>query len=126
MTKKELKELMGLPLTDMGNALRLQFLFGKRWVYLPEYHYWMYRDKHSWKGKCTVQAICAASDAFRKLAQDIYRMPIPDSEWEQDRRVRVIAWLAHSQRPTCAKHALNMYRDMQREEALIREDVLRG
>ena len=44
MTKKDLKELMNLPLTDFGNAQRLQILFGKRWVYLPKFHYWMYRD----------------------------------------------------------------------------------
>ena len=125
MTKKELKELMNLPMTDFGNALRLQTLFGKRWVYLPEYHYWMYRDKHSWKGKCTMQAIYAASDAFRHLAQEIYQMPVPDGEWERDHRVRAIARLTHSLRTTCAKHAVTLFRDMQLEEAMIREDVLR-
>ena len=28
MTKKLIKELMGYPLTDFGNALRLQTIFG--------------------------------------------------------------------------------------------------
>ena len=32
MTNKMLKELMDLPLTDFGNALRLQSILGKRWV----------------------------------------------------------------------------------------------
>ena len=125
MTKKELKELMNLPMTDFGNALRLQMLFGKRWVYLPEYHYWMYRDKHSWVGKRSMYAVYAASDAFRKLAQEIYCMPVPQDEWEQRKRVRIISWLMNSQRPTCAKHALNLFRDMQLEEEMIRADVLR-
>ena len=126
MTKKDIKELMNLPMTDFGNALRLQMLFGKRWVYLPEYHYWMYRDNHSWTGKRTLQAVYAASDAFRHLAEEIYRMPVPKEKYEQSRRVRIISWLMLSQRPTCAKHALNMYRDMQLEEAMIGEDVLRS
>ena len=50
MTNKLLKELMDLPLTDFGNALRLQAIFGKRWVYLPRFKSWMYRDQYSWKG----------------------------------------------------------------------------
>lgn len=52
-------------------------------------------------------------------------MPVPQDEWEQRKRVRIISWLMHSQRPTCAKHALNLFRDMQLEETMIREDVLR-
>ena len=126
MTKKDLKELMNLPLTDFGNAQRLQILFGKRWVYLPKYRYWMYRDRYSWKGQCTVYAVCAASSAFRELAGEIYRMPVPKGLWEQSRRVRIISWLMQSSRPTCAKHALNIFRDLQLEEERIREDVLRG
>ena len=82
MTKKDLKELMNLPLTDFGNAQRLQILFGKRWVYLPKYRYWMYRDRYSWKGQTTVYAVCAAASAFRELAGEIYRMPVPKGLWE--------------------------------------------
>ena len=126
MTKKELKELMNLPLTESGNALRLQALFGSRWKYLPEYHCWMYRDRYCWKGKRTLEACWAAADAFRKLAKAIYCLPVPKEEWEQSRRVRIISWLMLSQRPTCAKHALNLFRDMQMEEAAVKEDVLRG
>ena len=126
MTKKDLKELMNLPLTDFGNAQRLQILFGKRWVYLPKYRYWMYRDRYSWKGQCTVYAVCAAASAFRELAGEIYRMPVPKGLWEQSRRVRIISWLMQSSRPTCAKHALNIFRDLQLEEERIREDVLKG
>jgi len=51
MTSKLLKELMDLPLTDFGNAIRLQSIFGKRWVYLARFKSWMYRDQYSWKGK---------------------------------------------------------------------------
>ena len=126
MKQKEIKELMNLPLTDFGNALRLQTLFGKRWVYLPRYRYWMYRDSHSWKGKPTLNVVYAASDAFRKLAQAIYLLPVPKEEREQDRRVRIISWLNRSQRPTCAKKAVIMYRDMQLAEEAVMEEVLRG
>ena len=126
MTKKELKELMNLPMTDFGNAKRLQILFGKRWVYLPQYHYWMYRDRHCWTGKRSVYAVCAAASAFRELAEEIYRMPVPKGLWEQSHRVRIISWLMQSSRPTCAKHALNMFRDMQVEEGAVREEEVRG
>lgn len=125
MTKKELKELIDLPMTNFGNALRLQYLFGKRWVYLPKYRYWVYRDSHSWKGKRTVQVVYEASDAFRHLAEEIYRMPVPKEKYEQSRRVRIISWLLLSQRPTCARHALIMFRDMQLAEEAVREDVLK-
>ena len=125
MTKKDIKELMNLPMTDFGNALRLQILFGKRWVYLPQYRYWMYRDNHSWVGKRTLYAVYAASEAFRQLAKEIYRLPVPKEEWEQSHRVNIISWLMLSQRPTCAKHALNMFRDMQLAEEVVREEVLR-
>ena len=62
MTKKELKELMDLPLTDFGNAMRLQAIFGKRWVYLPRFKCWMYRDQYNWKGKRT-RDICYVAHA---------------------------------------------------------------
>ena len=109
MTKKELKELMSLPMTD-----------------LPQYHYWMYRDRHCWTGKRSVYAVCAAASAFRELAEEIYRMPVPKGLWEQSRRVRIISWLMQSSRPTCAKHALNMFRDMQVEEGAVKEEEVRG
>ena len=126
MTQKEIKELMNLPLTDFGNALRLQTLFGKRWVYLPQYRNWMYRDRYCWKGKSTLHAVCAASSAFRKLAKEIYCLPVPKEEREQDRRVRIISWLTRSQRTTCAKQAVMIFRDLQLAEGEVREEVLRG
>lgn len=126
MTYKMLKELMNMPLTDYGNALRLQAVFGKRWVYLPRYRSWMYRDLHSWKGKRTKDICHAAETAFRHLAQDIYRMPLPKEEWEQEYRTEVMCWLTLSQRPTSVKNAVKLYRDMQLEEEMVREEVLRG
>ena len=125
MTKKELKELIDLPMTNFGNALHLQSLFGKRWVYLPKYRYWVYRDTHSWKGKRTRAVIYDACDAFRHLAQDLCRMPVPEDEWEQDQLVRAIAWLTLSQWTARARQAVNLFRDMQLAEEMIREDVLR-
>ena len=125
MTKKLIKELMEYPLTDFGNALRLQALFGKRWVYLPRYRSWMYRDLHSWKGKCTKDICYATSAAFRHLAQDIYQMPLPKEEWERERRTDAICWLILSQRTTNVRNAVKLYRDMQLEEELISEEVLK-
>lgn len=70
--------------------------------------------------------MCAAASALRELAGEIYRMPVPKGLWEQSRRVRIISWLMQSSRPTCAKHALNIFRDLQLEEERIREDAVRG
>lgn len=126
MTKKEMKELMNLPLTDFGNALRLQTIFGKRWVYLPKFRSWMYRDPHSWQGKRTFDICCAAAEAFRQLAQEIYSLPLPKEEWERERRTEAICWLILSQRPTNVRNAVKLYRDMQLEEETIREEVLKG
>ena len=126
MTKKEMKELMNLPLTDFGNALRLQTIFGKRWVYLSKFRSWMYRDLHSWQGKRTFDICCAAAEAFRQLAQEIYSLPLPKEEREKEHRVRAISWLILSQRTTNVRNAVKLYRDMQLEEETIREEVLKG
>ena len=107
MTNKLLKELMDLPLTDFGNALRLQAIFGKRWVYLPRFKSWMYRDQYSWKGKRTRDICYAVTAAFRHLAQDIDRLPMPKAEWEREERTDTIF-------------------DMQLAEEAVREEVLRG
>ena len=40
MTNKLLKELMDLPLTDFGNALRLQAIFGKPYLVATRPHCW--------------------------------------------------------------------------------------
>ena len=90
MTNKLLKELMDLPLTDFGNALRLQAIFGKRWVYLPRFKSWMYRDQYSWKGKRTRDICYAVTAAFRHLAQDIDRLPMPKAEWEREERTETV------------------------------------
>lgn len=126
MTKKLIKELMDYPLTDFGNALRLQTIFGKRWVYLPRYRSWMYRDPHSWQGKRTLDICYAAAEAFRHLAQKIYIMPLPKEEPELEHRTEAICWLILSQRTTNVRNAVKLYRDMQLEEEMVREDVLRG
>ena len=126
MTKKELKELADLPLTDFGNALRLQSIFKGRWVYLPQYKYWMYRDLHSWTGRRTQEVFNEASEALRKLARSIYNLPIPRDEAEQSRRVRVITWLCLSQRVSHIRKAVQWYRNMQLAERQVEEEVLQG
>ena len=126
MTKKEIYELMTLPLNDFGNAMRLQALFGKRWVYLPRFKYWMFRGAHSWKGKRTLDAVYAASRAFHELVQAIYHLPEPGDEWEQDWVDKVVEWLTRSQAPTRSQNAVNLYRDMQMAQEAVREEVLRG
>ena len=125
MTHKLLKELMDLPLPDFGNALRLQAIFGKRWVYLPRFKSWMYRDQYSWKGKRTRDICYAVTAAFRHLAQDIDRLPMPKAEWEREKRTDTIFWLMLSQRPTHVKNAVKLYRDMQLAEEAVREEVVR-
>ena len=126
MTKKELKELLHMPLTDMGNALRLQAIFGKRWVYLLRFKCWMYWDQCRWKGQRTKDICYEAEAAFRHLAQDIYRLPLPKEEWEREYRTNAIFWLTLSQQPTHVKNAVKFFRDMQLEEEAVREEVLRG
>ena len=126
MTKKEIFELMSLPLNDFGNALRLQTLFGRRWVYLPQFKHWMFRGPHSWNGKRTLDAVYAAARAFRDLIREIDRLPEPQEEWEQDWIEEVVEWLLRSQAPSRAKNAVNLYRDMQLAQEAVREEGLRG
>ena len=126
MTKKELRELIDLPLTDFGNALRLQAIFGKRWQYLPRFKCWMHWDQCRWKGQRTKDICYEAEAAFRHLAQDIYDMPEFKEEREEENRTDAILWLNFSQQPTRVKNAVRLYRDMQLAEEMVREEVLRG
>ena len=126
ITKKEIQELINLPLNDFGNALRLQTLFGKRWVYLPQFKHWMFRGPHSWKGKRTLDAVYAAARAFHNLVQAIYDLPEPKEEKEQDKVEEAIEWLLRSEAPTRARNAVYMYRDMQLAQEAVREEVLAG
>ncbi len=70
-----------------------------------------------------VQLVTAA---FRHLAQDIDRLPMPKAEWEREERTDTIFWLMLSQRPTHVKNAVKLYRDMQLAEESVRDEVLRG
>ena len=126
MTKNELKELMNLPLTDMGNALRLQAIFGKRWAYLPRFKCWMWWDQYRWTGKRTKDICYEAEAAFRHLAEDIYELPDFKEDWEEEYRTEAIFWLMNSQQPARVKNAVKLYRDMQLAEEAVREEVLRG
>ena len=121
MTKKELKELIDLPMNDFGNAMRLQGFFGKRWQYLPRYKVWMYWDGCRWKGQRTKDIHYEAEAAFRNLAWDINRLPEPKEEWEREYRTEVYFWLTLSQEPVRVKNAVKLYRDMQLAEEAIME-----
>ena len=126
MTRKEIKELMKLPLTDMGNALRLQAIFGKRWVYLPRFKCWMYWNQYRWTGQRTKDICYEAEAAFRHLAEDIYELPDFKEDWEEEYRTEVFFWLMNSQQPARVKNAVKFFRDMQLEEEAVREELLRG
>ena len=116
MEEKLVMKLMELPLTDRGNAERLQLMFGRKWKYLPRYRIWMCREGRCWKGCKTQNMWDAAAEAFRRLAVEIYLLPVPEDEWEQDRRVRVLAWLTRSQLMYHAYLAVRYFREMAGEE----------
>ena len=84
------------------------------------------RDPHSWQGKRTLDICYAAAETFRQLAQEIYSLSLPKEEWEREHRTEAICWLILSQRTTNVRNAVKLYRDMQLEEDMVREDVLRG
>lgn len=112
MEMKLTMKLMDLPLTDRGNAERLQILFGDKWKYLSQYRSWMCREGHCWKSCKTQSLWYAAAEAFRRLAVEIYLLPAPEESWEQDRRVRILAWLTRSQLMYHAYLAVRYFREM--------------
>ena len=117
MEQKQIHKLMNLPLTDSGNAERLRILFGRSWKYLPQYRTWMHWEKHGWKGRKTESVWWAAAKAFRQLAVEIYRLPMPEDELEQHRRVRIIAWLTRSQINYHTMLAVRYFKEMSLEVA---------
>lgn len=116
METKLLQKLMNLPLTDRGNAERLQILFGNKWKYLSRYRGWMRWDRYCWRGHKTEEMWQAAAEAFRTLALEIYRLPVPPGDMEQDRRVRIMAWLTRSQLNYHTTLAVRYFKEMNREE----------
>ena len=112
MRKSKVVTLMNYNLTDFGNAERLHDMFGKTWKYLEEYKTWLHWDGHHWKSKNTLQACWAAAEAFQTLAEEIYRLPAPEDDFELKRRLRIITWLQRSKCNYRSKNALLFLRGM--------------
>lgn len=118
MKAKQVMELMNLPRTDAGNAERLRLYFKNTWKYLPQYKSWMRWDGHRWEGRNTLELNRFVAQAFRQMALEIYRLPVPaDDVAEQHRRVRIIAWLTRSQINYHTMLAVRYFKEMCREDA---------
>lgn len=115
MTNQMLDKLMGLPMTDCGNAERLLLLFGSRWVYLPRFRSWMYYTGKCWRGRTTANAEWSAATAFENLARAYENLRPADDPEEQQRRSEMIAWLHDSHRkPTRTKIAVLLLQSLHR------------
>ena len=59
-----------------------------------------------------MQACWAAAEAFQTLAEEIYRLPAPEDDFELKRRLRIITWLQRSKCNFRSKNALLFLRGM--------------
>ena len=123
MNTKQVKALMKMPRTDEGNAQRLFFLFGRTWKYLPQYRSWMHWDGHCWEGRSTSDLCWAATDAFQKLAMEIYLLPVQQKDVpEQIYRLRILAWLFKSQITWHITLAVRLFKQMLEKEETAEQE----
>lgn len=96
MKTKTVIDLSAKPLTDSGNAERLESLIGLDWRYVPQIKRWVHWDGKRWGETDEAALYIAAVEAYRRLADGIFQLPKAD-ETELERRKRVIAWLEKSE-----------------------------
>lgn len=97
MQKTETIKIMSFPLTDAGNAERLQILMTADWRYIPEIRKWLHWQGQHWKEVEQASVLVAAVEAFRQMADAVCKLPRPQDEYERKRRDAVISFIERSE-----------------------------
>ncbi|MBQ9256378.1 MAG: hypothetical protein IJ181_04575 [Acidaminococcaceae bacterium] len=93
----DIQKLIGFPLTDAGNAERLQLILGRDWRYCPQMKKWLKWSGKNWQETETSVLRVAAVEAFRELCDETYRLPKPADKYERSRRDAVISFIEKSE-----------------------------
>ena len=112
MNTKQVFDLSMKPLTDSGNAERLEAIIGLDWRYVPQIKRWLHWNGKQWQETEKAVLYVAAVNALRILADNIDRLPKAPDETERERRVRVINWLEKSENLSKVVSALGILEGM--------------
>ena len=106
MDKKDVFKCIAFALTDAGNAERLQVLIGHDWQYVPSIRKWLRWTGQRWQEQEVSAVLVAAVEAFRMLADAVYKLPKPQSEYERKARDAVIVFIEKSENANKLRAAL--------------------
>ena len=90
-------KLMNFPLTDSGNAERLEFLIGKDWKYVESIKKWLHYTGLRWEETSPEELTVSAFKAFREIVSAIDSLPKPSDKTERQHRENVTNWLEKSE-----------------------------
>ena len=89
--------LINFPLSDAGNAERLEVLIGENWRYVSEIKSWLHFTGKRWQEDTPEVLAVAAIEGYRKLQDAIFAMPAPTDKAERKRREMLTNWLERSE-----------------------------
>ena len=106
MQKPEIFKILNFPLTDAGNAERLQTVMAGDWRYIPEIRRWLHWNGQHWKETEQAAVLVAAVEAFRQMADAVCKLPRPQDEYERKRSDAVITFIERSENTAKLRAAL--------------------
>ena len=106
MQKSEIIKIMTFPLTDAGNAERLQTMMAADWRYIPEIRKWLHWNGQHWKEAEQAAVLVDAVESFRQMADAVCKLPRPQDDYERKRRDAVIAFIERSENTAKLRAAL--------------------
>lgn len=89
--------LMNFPLSDAGNAERLEILIGENWRYVSQIKSWLHFTGKRWEEDTPEVLAVAAIEGYRRLQDAIFAMPAPTDKAERKRREMLTNWLERSE-----------------------------
>ena len=108
MESTDVIRLLRFPLTDAGNAERLQVLIGLDWKYVDAIKKWLHYTGQRWEETTPEVLTVDAVKAFREIAKAICAMETPSDKAERQHRENVLNWLEKSENGNKLKSAVTI------------------
>ncbi len=108
--------IMNFPLTDAGNAERLEAMLSECWKFLPAINKWIKWTGQRWEEQDEPALYVAAAEALRKMADEIDLLPRSPDKGERERRNRILNWLEKSENAGKIKNAAVFLRDLLKDD----------
>lgn len=112
MEKTKVYQATAFALTDAGNAERLEMMLGDQWQYVPEIKRWLQWDGTRWREQEDETILISCVNSFRRLTDEIYKLPKPADKYERARREAVIQFIEKSESAARCRSALSFLKGL--------------